>query len=322
MAPRSPREARDPVVHPLLSPEIGRTIREAASHHLGRGWVSDAFFDLSDRASHLCGVFHGQGFSVFAKLSLGAQGLEEFGAELKGHALLRRLAGIATPNPIGAGIYSLEHGSLLLYEALVERPPEGRTPDDWRSIGHTLAELHQVHDRQFGLERFDGFFGPLPQDNRPVMSNRWSDFYLERRVVPRLKSAVDCGHLPMDLARDTERLMQRIPGLVGPEPRPSLLHGDAQRDNFITTDTGAVVVDVAPYFGHPEVDLALVDLFEPVPEDLFNAYRAITQIDSGFDGRRELWRVSAYLAAVTVDVATSLGRTILVRLADALRRYR
>ncbi len=26
----------------------------------------------------------------------------------------------------------------------------------------------------------------------------------------------------------------------------------------------AVVIDVAPYFGHPEVDLALVDVFSPV----------------------------------------------------------
>jgi fructosamine-3-kinase len=308
-------------MHPLLSPEIGRTITKATAHHLGRRWASDAFFDLSERASHPCGVFHGQELSVFAKLSVGANGLEEFGAELKGHALLQRFAGIATPIPVGAGLYSLEHGQLLLYEALVERPPQARTPDDWRSIGRTLAELHQVHDQQFGLERFDGFFGPLPQDNRPVMSNRWSDFYLERRVAPRLKSAVDCGHLPMDLARDTTRLMERIPGLVGPEPRPSLLHGDAQENNFITTDTGAVVVDVAPYFGHPEVDLAFVDLFEPVPEDLFNAYRAITPIDPDFDGRRDLWRVSAYLAAVTVDVASSFGRTILVRLADVVRGY-
>jgi fructosamine-3-kinase len=36
---------------------------------------------------------------------------------------------------------------------------------------------------------------------------------------------------------------------------------------FVTTDTGAVVADVAPYFGHPEIDLALVDYFHPVPDD-------------------------------------------------------
>jgi len=46
--------------------------------------------------------------------------------------------------------------------------------------------------------------------------------------------------------------------LCGPEPAPSLLHGDAQQNNFVSTDAGAVIVDSAPYFGHPEVDLALV----------------------------------------------------------------
>jgi hypothetical protein len=32
-------------------------------------------------------------------------------------------------------------------------------------IGRALARLHQVHDTRFGLAPFDGFFGPLPQDN-------------------------------------------------------------------------------------------------------------------------------------------------------------
>jgi fructosamine-3-kinase len=65
-----------------------------------------------------------------------------------------------------------------------------------------------VHGARFGLERLNGFFGPLPQDNQPVSSNRWVDFYTERRVVPLLRSAVDYGHLPMDLANHVEHLVQ------------------------------------------------------------------------------------------------------------------
>ncbi len=56
----------------------------------------------------------------------------------------------------------------------------------------------------------------------------------------------------------------------------------AQQNNFVTTDTGAVVADVAPYFGHPEIDLALVDYFHPVPNDVFDAYRDIARIEAGF----------------------------------------
>jgi fructosamine-3-kinase len=39
-----------------------------------------------------------------------------------------------------------------------------------------------------------------------------------------------------------------------------------------------VVIDVASYLGHPELDLALVDYFDPVRDDVFDAYRDIAAI--------------------------------------------
>jgi protein-ribulosamine 3-kinase len=310
-----------PSIHPLLDEDIKRAIERAASHHLGRSWVSTSFIDLNDRASHPCGTFHGGPFSAFAKLGIAVDAAAQFTSELRGLALVRQRAGIATPTPIGSGLVELERGCLLLFEALPERPPEARSRDDWRAIGRTLAALHQVHGGCFGLEDFDGFFGPLRQDNRPVKSNRWPDFYAERRIVPRLRSAVDAGHLPLDLAADVERLLGRLPRLCGPEPQPSLLHGDAQQHNFVSTDTDAVAIDVAPYFGHPEIDLALVDYFDAVPDDVFEAYREIVPIDTGFAQRRELWRLFGYLAVVTVDGHKPFGRRMLTCLADAVRSY-
>lgn len=306
--------------HPLLEANIKATIEDAASRHLGRRWASDAFTDLNDRASHPCGVFYGEPFSVFAKLGIGDDAGEKFLAELRGLTFLRETARIATPAPIGTGVVLLDHGCLLLSEALSERPPDDRTREDWRSIGHTLATVHQVHNVRFGLERLDGFFGPLPQDNQPVSSNRWVEFYTERRVNPLLRCAVDSGHLPMDLANRVERVAQRLPSLCGPEPQPTLLHGDAQQNNFVSTDTGAVVTDVAPYFGHPEIDLALVDYFQPVPQDVFHAYRDITPIDPGFAERRGLWRIFVDLACITVGAAP-FDRDALDRLTHIGRDY-
>ena len=307
--------------HPLLEAGVRREIERAASCHLGRRWVGGAFTDLNDRASHPCGVLHGQPFSVFAKLGLGVDASEQLTTELSGLTVLRRRAAIATPTPIGTGVVELHDGSLLLLEALSERTPEARTRDDWRSIGHTLAAVHQVHEKRFGLEALNGYFGPLPQDNSPVTSNRWADFYAERRVTPRLRSAVDSGHRPTDIAADVERLMRRLSSLCGPEPRPTLLHGDAQQNNFVSAPRGAVIVDAAPYFGHPEIDLALVDYFQPVPDDVFEAYQDITPIDSDFAQRRELWRIFGYLAVITVDGGSPFGRRFLARLADAVTTY-
>jgi fructosamine-3-kinase len=114
----------------------------------------------------------------------------------------------------------------------------------------------------------------------------------------------------------------RLPALSGPEPRPSLLHGDAQQNNFVSTPVGAVVIDAAPYYGHPEADLALVGYFQPVPGEVLAAYRDIAPVDPGFPGRRELWRLAAYLAVVAVDGDGPFGRRYLDRLAGAVRLYR
>ncbi len=320
-------------------------VERAAAAHRGRQWSCSGFTNLDGRAGHPCGILRGSPFSVFAKMTSADDGGIQFAAELAGLRLITRLSSVATPAPVATGIIEIPMSGtesagktaqgtraahrtratrstrwLLLFEALPERTAD-RSIDDFRAIGRTLATMHQVHHTQFGLAEFDGFFGPLPQDNRPVPAGNWPDFYSERRIRPLLKIAVDSGNLPAELTRGVERLIDRLPRLAGPQIRPSLLHGDAQQNNFLCTPGGAVVIDACPYFGHPEVDLALVDYFEPVPPELFGAYREIRPIDQGFTDRRELWRIFAYLAVVSVDGQNPFGRQHLGQLTEAIRRY-
>ncbi len=308
--------------HQLLEPGIIAAVERTASEHLGRPWASTAFTDLNDRASHPCGIYRGTPFSVFAKLGAAEDAAGQFAAELAGLRFLTERAGVATPVPVASGIVRLESSALLLFEALPERSGSARNAADYGAFGQTLARLHQVHAAEFGLAEFDGYFGPLPQDNRPLPGATWADFHAERQVLPLLRLAVDSGSLPADLAGQVERVTARLPALCGPEPRPALLHGDAQQNNFLATPATAVLIDACPYFGHPEVDLALVDYFEPVPAKTFQAYNAVLPVDSGFDGRRELWRMFAYLAVIAVDGQGSFGRQFLGRLADAASLYR
>lgn len=292
------------------------------SAHVGGPWTARSFTDLADRSSHHAVICHGPSTSVFVKASSAEDAVVQFAAELDGLRLLRERAAVATPVPVGPGVLALDPGALLLLEAVPEHAPEARTVDDWRSIGSTLASLHRVRGDRFGLADFDGFFGPLPQDNAPLDgSASWADFYAERRVLPGLRMARDAGHVSPELAGRVERLTVRLPQLVGPEPEPCLLHGDAQQNNFISSTAGAVLIDAAPYYGHPEIDLALLDYFQPVPDDVYDGYRELGTIDTGFVERRELWRVAAYLHVLAVDGATAFGRSFTKRLTDAVQQY-
>ena len=315
------------VAHPLLNPLIAEAVEKAATEHRGRAWVQTGFTDLNHRATHPCGIFTGTPFSVFAKLDSSSAGEEQFAAELSGFSLIRSRTTVATPVPVASGVTVTRAGALLLSEALPERGAasgqvvDARAPGDYAAIGRALAGLHQARGESFGLAEFDGFYGPLPQCNRPVGSGRWAGFYAERRVLPMLRLAVDSGYLPAELARGVERVVARLPALCGPDPVPALLHGDAQQNNFVCTADGAVVVDVAPYFGHPEADLALVDIYSPADPALFRAYAESAPVDSGFVGRRELWRLPGYLAAIAVAGANAFGRSFLPRLDAALGQY-
>jgi len=77
------------------------------------------------------------------------------------------------------------------------------------------------------------------------------------RKTVRMRYLSGCDGAP-SAPRSRRTGAARLPDLAGPEPRPALLHGDAQQNNFVSTAAGAVVIDAAPYFGHPEADLALV----------------------------------------------------------------
>jgi protein-ribulosamine 3-kinase len=283
-------------------------VERAVSEHQGRGWQIRDTQDMTDFACHPCALLSDGSYSVFAKLSEAANGFEQFEVELAGLRLLSERSGVLTPTPIG--IIPVTGGTILVLGAV---QAVDRTPRHWRQIGQTLARIHKIKRDRFGLETHS-YFGPLVQDNTPMSD--WPSFYAERRLGPGLRSAVDSGNLPPDLIRPVEKLISRLPDLCGREVVPTLLHGDAQQNNFISTEMGAVVIDPAVYYGHPELDLACVELWQPVPHDVYEGYQDVLPIDPGFWERRDLWRVWGYLAAVTVEGSTHLGR-----LTGALQRY-
>jgi len=301
-----PQNSPPPI--PLLDASLRIPIEQLVSEHIGQRWNIKQFRDMRDFSSHPSAIFSDDTYSVFVKLSQAANGLEQFELELKGLQLLSELSGVLISTPIGN--IEVEGGVVMVVEAVqsVER-----TSIQWREIGRTLARIHRIKGQQYGLDNHC-YFGPFYQDNRPL--GDWATFYAERRLWPRLMGAVNAGHMPTSAIQQVERLIARLPNLCGPEVEPTLLHGDAQHHNFISTTDGAVVIDPAVYYGHPEIDLAYVDYFHPMPEDVFLGYQEILSIDPGFYERRDLWRMYGYLAAVEVE-----GAPYLEKLLGAVQKY-
>lgn len=293
----------------LIDESLRSPVEQLVSEYTGHNWKVKEVRDMADFACHPAAILSDGVNSVFAKFSEADNGAEQFEIELAGLRMLSECAGVLIPTPIG--IIQVQDGSILVLEAAqaVERGPR-----EWRDIGQTLARIHKVKGDKFGLES-NGYFGPLPQNNAPMSD--WPEFYAERRLRPMLKGAVNSGHMPPDLTRQIEKVISHLPGLCGPGVVPTLLHGDAQQNNFISTEKGAMVIDPAVYFGHPEIDLAYIDYFQPAPEDVFDGYREELSIDPGFPERRALWRIWGYLAAVTVE-----GEGYLERLTKAVKPYK
>ena len=293
---------------PLLAESLRIPGEHKVSEYIGKKWTVKQFRDMNDFSSHPSAIFSDDAYSVFVKFSKAANGLEQFETELKSLRLLNELAGILIPTPIGN--VTVEGGVVMVLEAVTAVE---RTSLQWRQIGQTLAQIHRVKGKAYGLDSHN-YFGPLYQDNRPM--NDWSTFYAERRLFPRLMGAINAGHMPTSAIQQVEKLIARLPNLCGPEVTPTLLHGDAQQNNFISTEIGAVVIDPAIYYGNPEMDLAYIDYFQPMPDDVLLGYQEILPIDPGFPERRDLWRIYGYLAAVEVEGAPYLGKLL-----DAVQKY-
>ena len=140
----------------------------------------------------------------------------------------------------------------------------------WPALGRALAALHGVEGERFGHHR-DNWIGANPQYNRP--DTDWPRFFVEQRLLPQLRWARDRG-LEAAVGERLERVMARVPAwLAGLSVRPALVHGDLWRGNVGTlAGDRPVVFDPAVYYGHAEVDLAMLSLFGRVPEAFYRAY--------------------------------------------------
>jgi fructosamine-3-kinase len=231
-----------------------------------------------------------------------------FEREAAGLRALRASGAVTVPEVVR------EHAAGLVLEWIeVGR----RTPAADVALGHELAALHRVTGPHFGgLDGAPGgFLGSQPVDLTPT--ERWPEFFVERRVRPLTSRAVDLGRLDAAAVALADRVAGRADELCGPAESPALLHGDLWGGNRLVDVSGTNwLIDPAVYWGHREVDLAMMQLFGGFGASTYETYDEVFPLAAGW---RE--RVAWYQLPPLLVHAILFGGSYGSAAVDVLRRY-
>ena len=186
-----------------------------------------------------------------------------------------------TPDVIGyIEIKSSKSG--LLLEWIDRKIP---SISNLESFGRKLAQLHLNKAESFGWFE-DNFISILNQSNNHNSS--WSSFYLQERIEPLLKQAIEQQIIPSNYHRSLVTLEKRLINEI-PHESASLLHGDLWSGNFIIAKKNeAYLIDPSCYYGHREMDLAMSLLFGSFGRPFYTAYQEIYPLEPGFESRLDL----------------------------------
>ena len=205
-------------------------------------------------------------------------------------AMLRALAGAGIPAPA----VEAEHEGVLLLEYVENDSVFSAAA--WRSIGEAIRRLHERRGERYGWA-VDYGLGTVELDNRA--SGDWPVLWGEQRLV----SAARVPDRPW--RERVERLASRLTDLLPSDPPPSLLHGDLWSGNILVVQSRlAALIDPACYYGHNEVDLAMLTLFGSPPPEFWESYGSL---DPGAEERRSVYQLFPALVHLRLFGASYAG---------------
>ena len=226
-----------------------------------------------------------------------------FVVEEKGLDLLKSAkTGLRVPEVLATG--KTESGTGFLLQEFVK---ESRSKSDSaKSFGEELAQLHHNHSEKYGLDHHN-YIGRLPQSNS--WRESWVDFFIEERMQPQLKRAMDDGKLGTDTRSLFEAMYKKLPEIFPDEP-PSLLHGDLWGGNYFYDNEGkATIYDPAVYYGHREIELAFTHLFGGFSGGFYREYENAYPLEDNFSERKDIYNLYPLLVHTNL-FGGSYGRQV------------
>jgi fructosamine-3-kinase len=256
-------------------------ITDAIAVHTGRPFVLEQRLPVSGGCINQGYCLQGQGQAYFVKINQSHQ-VDMFAAEALGLQHLAATHTIRVPRPICHGVSG---GQSYLVLEWLDFGPE--STEAWTEMGRRLAALHAAPGPlKFGWEQ-DNTIGSTPQINTWTLD--WASFFTEHRLAYQLQLAQrKGGQFPQTqaLLEHSQRL------LAGHQPPPALVHGDLWSGNTAVLTTGEpVILDPATYYGDPEVDLAMTELFGGFPAAFYRGYQETRAIPSDYQVRKTLYNL-------------------------------
>ena len=231
-----------------------------------------------------------------------------FEAEEAGLEAIRATGTIGVPEVLGLGTDS--GFSFLLMEYISGRP---QIRDFWETFAAELAAMHNADAGEYFGFTSDNWIGAGRQINTP--HKEWITFFRECRLRPQFQAARD--YFSSEDRKRINSLLSKLDRYLIEPAKPSLLHGDLWAGNMITGNDGkGWLIDPAVYYGHPEADIAMTQLFGGYSHRFYAAYRQFTDMEPGYEDRRDLYNLYHLLNHLNLFGSGYLGSVQRI-----LRRY-
>ena len=220
-----------------------------------------------------------------------------FQREAEGLKLLRSST-FRIPEVIAHGDY--EEWSYLIMEYIDSHG----TSIDQHEFGHKLAQMHLQTDPKFGLG-IDNYIGSLSQCNKQEAT--WATFYAACRLNPLIKLAYDQNMVENKMLKSFENLYNELHNVI-PNEVPALLHGDLWQGNLICDEhSGPVLIDPAVYYGHREMDMAMLQIFGSISPDTLEAYNNTYPLQKDWEKRIDIHQLYPLLVHLILFGESYLG---------------
>ena len=230
----------------------------------------------TDKLFHITNGTH----NYLVKIALKSE-LERLESEFIGLKLLAQNSNFKVPECITTGA-NIEFSFIVLQWLVLDKQPH----DTWTNMGRNLAKMHQKHDQaMFGFD-VDNYLATTIQPNR--WHKKWDVFYAEERIGWQLQLLAEKGINFIE----PERLINTVKEqLHSHQVKPSLLHGDFWRGNMGFLKAEPTIFNPACYYGDREVDIAMSELFAPLPKDFYSAYNAHYPLSQNYEKRKLIYQL-------------------------------